>query len=587
MKILFLSHKASRCGVHEFGLNAAQALKKSARYSFEYRECASSHEYLSAIHEIKPLAVIYNYYVVTMPWLTKKLMAKANLIHIGIMHEVTQEKADSANDRFFQYHIGADPTLILRNPIVFKTGRLIPGYESRDISQNIPVIGSFGFGLKGKGFEKILLTVQEEFDEAIVKFHIPFAQFGDNAGEQARKIADHCQSLIKKDGIKLELSHEFLSKEQILDFLAQNTINVFFYDKYKGRGISSVTDYALAVGRPIAITQSTMFRHLFSCEPSICIEDRSLKEIIRNGIKPLIPFREEWTEINLIWDYERIMDKILYQHQNRDKDHLNPSYKIKGLLQQFLGRQPLNPWVSSTKKGSAQTSLSLSQQMITSYKPVTLSEKISFNRILNEQARIQYKETIDKLFELNPEMMAHKIPEANVQQAFVFDTVHRFASKYVSPKILCVGSYMDTAVAGLKAIGYKIDEIDPILNYELNEFFHKPSTKLSSYDFVISTSVIEHVKDDETFLTQISKLLAPGGIAILTCDYKDQYKPGDPIPSVDFRFYTQNDFKKRLTPKLENCSLIGTPDWDCPNPDFIYGKYQYTFATLVFEKSKL
>jgi SAM-dependent methyltransferase len=146
---------------------------------------------------------------------------------------------------------------------------------------------------------------------------------------------------------------------------------------------------------------------------------------------------------------------------------------------------------------------------------------------------------------------------------------------------------MDTAVSGLKRMGCTVDEIDPLLNYDLDEFMHKPSTKPSSYDIIVSTSVIEHVKNDELFLKQIAELLSPGGIAVLTCDYNDQYKNGDPIPSVDYRFYTQADFKERLLPKLPGCSLIDTPQWDCPDPDFIYERYRYTFATLVFKKDNL
>jgi 2-polyprenyl-3-methyl-5-hydroxy-6-metoxy-1,4-benzoquinol methylase len=128
--------------------------------------------------------------------------------------------------------------------------------------------------------------------------------------------------------------------------------------------------------------------------------------------------------------------------------------------------------------------------------------------------------------------------------------------------------------------------VDPVLNYDLNTFMNKPSTIKNSYDVVFSTSVIEHVKDDELFIKQIHSLLAPGGTAILTCDYKDQYNPGDPLPPEDFRLYTQRDFKERLLPLITDGSLVDTPHWDCPEPDFVYADCRYTFATLVFRKNK-
>ena len=190
------------------------------------------------------------------------------------------------------------------------------------------------------------------------------------------------------------------------------------------------------------------------------------------------------------------------------------------------------------------------------------------------------------MFELLPDMMGRKIQEANVQQAFVIDTVEKFAQKFMQPKILCVGSYEDTAAATLKKLGYLMEEIDPVLNYDLDSYFNQTSTVKGSYQVIFSTSVLEHVDNDELFIQQIVDLLAPGGVGILTCDYIDQYQSGDVIPDVDRRLYTQKDLKERILPLLKGCYLVDEPQWDCPNPDFVYaGKYRYTFATLVFQKN--
>ena len=105
---------------------------------------------------------------------------------------------------------------------------------------------------------------------------------------------------------------------------------------------------------------------------------------------------------------------------------------------------------------------------------------------------------------------------------------------------------------------------------------------------IFSTSVLEHVDNDELFMQQIADLLAPNGVAILTCDYNDQYQLGDSIPDVDIRLYTQKDLKQRILPLLKDCYLVDEPQWDCPNPDFVYaGKYRYAFATLVFQRNNL
>jgi SAM-dependent methyltransferase len=183
-------------------------------------------------------------------------------------------------------------------------------------------------------------------------------------------------------------------------------------------------------------------------------------------------------------------------------------------------------------------------------------------------------------------MMARKIPEANIQQAFVLDTVHQFASQLSHPKMLSIGSYDDTAAAALKRLGFRMDEVDPVFNYDLSTFCTRPSTVKESYDIIFATSVLEHVQDDELFMKEVVDLLAPGGVAVLTVDFNGTYKPGDSIPHEDFRFYTQNDFRQRFSAVLKNCSWVDAPNWDCPDPDFTYAGHKYTFATLVFRKNK-
>ncbi len=548
--VLIVSHKQKQCGIYQYGINITEALQNSARYSFCYAECSNEEELDQSVTQTNPSVIIYNYYPLTMPWLTSKITKRYKVPQLGIMQEVTQEDADQADRGLFDYHLCPDPTLAENNPFVFKTRRLIPRYINLQNIPDVITIGSFGFGFKDKGFERLVETVQNEFDRAKIILNLPFNDIVDKNGKATLATVKRCRRIIFKPGIELIIKHDFLSKEKLLDFLASNTLNAFFYDSDKHRGISSCIDYALAVQRPIAITKCGMFRHIFAANPSIFIEDSTLTEIIANGIAPLVPFYNEWSPANFLLDYERILDRV-------------------------LGKDQITHGVSQNIQKSQNWT-------------VGIPNVIGFNRILDNAARSQYKPVIEKLFELVPEMMERKIPEANIQQAFVMDTVQKFASLLTSPKILCVvGSYDDTAAAGLKKLGYSMEEIDPALNCDLNTYFHKPSTLKGSYDIIFSTSVLEHVPDDELFMTQIAELLAPGGTAILTCDYNDQYQPGDPIPDVDFRFYTQKDFKQRILPLLKNCSLVDEPQWDCPNPDFTYaGYYRYTFATLVFQKNK-
>jgi SAM-dependent methyltransferase len=581
-KILYVNHREKSCGVYQFGKNIAERIAASRKFEIIYIECADERELHDAVRREAPSCIIYNYHESTLAWAKWHAYSVA-VPQLAVIHEVYQQAADEASDAAFDYFIAADPTLLLKNPLVFKTGRLVPSRRNQSEMPvpSVPTIGSFGFGTPGKGFENVIEQVQKEFDEAVVRFNIPFAKFGDADGSRARKIAADCHALVRKPGIKVEITHEFMDEQALLDFLAQNTINVFMYEQADARGISSVVDYALAVDRPIAVSDSSMFRHIHAAAPSAIVPKNSLKEIIARGIAPLQKLKSEYSEENLVWDYERIIGEALRRGR---RGTTTKKLVNLGLQQTVLkNRKPrLTGWASHD---AGRDSRIVELVPESSFVDLPNSVVTGYNRILDNAARETYKPIIEQMMRIVPVMMAKKIPEANIQQAFVLDTAVKFAKTYQAPKILAVGSYEDTAVAVLKALGHKVTDVDPVLNYDLNTYLTKPHAANERFDVVVSTSVIEHVFDDVRFCQDIASVLKPGGVAILTCDYKDDYKPGDDIPGSDYRFYTQRDIRERLVPAIPDCRLYDEPNWDCPNPDFVLiGRYTYTFATIVFQK---
>lgn len=606
-RVLFISHKKAQCGVYEFGKKITDVLALSKKYEFVRVECSSMSELQNAIAKNNPVAIIYNYYPSVLPWIATKISKafyKSNITsvkipQIGIIHEITQNVADSATsyrkkflfgrgsrliNTLFDFYIAPDPTLLLLNPLVYKTGRLVLRHRNVFQAPSTPTIGSFGFATPGKGFEEIVQLVQSEFDEAVIRFNIPAADFGgDKSGAVARATAQKCESLLVKPGIKLNITHDFLTDDELLDFLAQNTANVFLYNHSGGRGLSSAIDLAMAAQRPIAISDNAMFRHVLDVSPSICIAKNDLMAIIQNGFAPLREHFDEWSAENLLWDYERIVDSVLVKRQNPPVTKKNFIRKLYSTWRRLISKPDRTfSWLRSSD-GTIDDDMSVIDLM--PCRPIEIPNGVSLNRVLDNDARKLYESAINKIAELVPKMVAKKISEANVQQAFVFDTVCRYLRQYQNPKILCVGSYEDTASMGLIKMGIKIEEIDPMINYSLEEYFTKPSTARNSYDIIFSTSVIEHDPDDESFVKCVANLLALGGVFVMTCDYKDGWKIGDSKPEVDARLYTKNDLLHRLLPLMVGCDLVDEPQWECLNPDFIYlGKYRYTFATFVVKK---
>jgi len=209
---------------------------------------------------------------------------------------------------------------------------------------------------------------------------------------------------------------------------------------------------------------------------------------------------------------------------------------------------------------------------------------MKYNTLLTDTEREYYKESINKMFVICPDEMSRKIPEANVQQAFVVHVVEELSKYNKNLDLLCVGSYEDTANDYLKYLGYNILDIDPVINYSLEEFINLTS---DTFDIIFSTSVIEHVKEDDVFLDHICSLLNKGGIGILTMDFNNSYYPGMEVPDTVVRQYTKKDLEIRLIKILDkyNCKLVDEPDWN-GEPDFILGKFLYSFATFVFKKEK-
>ena len=202
------------------------------------------------------------------------------------------------------------------------------------------------------------------------------------------------------------------------------------------------------------------------------------------------------------------------------------------------------------------------------------------NTILTDLDRKKFEPVIKEMTLLCPDIMARKIPRANVQQAFVLAFAGSVMNK--DSKILSVGSHEDTASQSFVRMKHSIVEIDPVINVSLDDYFKNTKEK---FDVIISTSVIEHVQDDELFIDQICKLLNVGGYAILTCDYNNSYVPGYAKPIEDFRLYTKHDLLGRLLSIVikNNCELYGDINYDFP-PDFEYGGCKYSFATYVFKK---
>lgn len=267
-KILFINNKTERCGVADYGRRLFSIIKDH----FDITYCDGKPDLTG--YDI----ALYNYHHATMPGIKCN---NKSVKHIALFHEAFQ-------------NITPDTWI----PVSELPRPLFSGFKPRCTrSWEIPIIGSFGFGFSDKNFPAIAKMVKREFEQAVLRLNIPFAEFGDADGSMARNISAQCAEILTGTEIKIQITHDFLSHDQLLSWLQMNDLNIFLYDQTMRPGLASAPDYALSVRRPLAISNSQMFRHLPS---SICVDNISLPRLIAKGIEPLKQVYEDNSNEKLV-----------------------------------------------------------------------------------------------------------------------------------------------------------------------------------------------------------------------------------------------------------------------------------------------
>lgn len=310
MNILILNHSEKQCGVYQYGKRIGNILEKSTNHKFVYLELNSHKDLDDKISEYNPQAIIYNWTGGTMSWVTPEtvnILREKNIKQFLLVHNVGYAT-------FFDYYLHQHPYWQFTDDKNFAIPRPLPFYNKSEFkkSDDIIRIGSFGFGLLNKYYNEICRIVNEQFDNENVelRLHLTTGTFAGTT-QNIPLVSQLCQQNITKLNISLNITTDFISDEELLNFLAGNDLNIFFYEDYPTyNGISSVIDYALAVQKPLAINKSSMYSHLLDTKPSICVEDNSLIDIMNNGFIPLQEKYDSWTHEKFIHTLETIIEYV-------------------------------------------------------------------------------------------------------------------------------------------------------------------------------------------------------------------------------------------------------------------------------------
>lgn len=303
MKGIFYNSRHALCSIWESGKMCYNILSNSSKYTLDYSE--------ESFIDHSCDFVIINYHPTTNEWITQDMVNNFNKKTFCIVLEVGLG-FDPINriPKFFDHYMVLDPTINeTQNTHAFSRPLENIKINNIDSQNDVVKIGSFGFATHGKEWHKIVECVQNEFDEAEIHMNIPKATFvpQNMHDELINDFKNKVNHLLIKPNIVLKLTHEILTKEEIVDFCSSNTINVFFYNRSDGSstGLAAVTDQAIMSEKPILVSDDMTFRHIHKYidhYPNISIKDAIIKN--KEGVKQM---KIEWSSDAFLSKFENIL----------------------------------------------------------------------------------------------------------------------------------------------------------------------------------------------------------------------------------------------------------------------------------------
>lgn len=304
-KGLFINNKKANDSIYESGLMVYNCLKSSDKYQIDYIETDAENRLISSEYDF----YFFNYHPATMHWMDTSKLKRLPGIIITMVLEVSPGNPFVLCPRnHFDAYCVLDPTVISDNIKVFAFPRpLEKTYIKEYIPNDIPTIGTFGFATKGKGFQHVVDAVNKEFEQAIVKINIPFGSFVPDAQSYATFLGNLCKEKAKP-GISVVVTHTYMSKPELINWCAQNTLNCFLYDRNMP-GLSATTDQAIVAERPLAVSNNDTFRHILTyLDP---YPNFSLKQSIETSLSSVLAMKKDWSQENFLIRFESMLDILI------------------------------------------------------------------------------------------------------------------------------------------------------------------------------------------------------------------------------------------------------------------------------------
>lgn len=457
MKIYFINSKKKNCGVYQYGLRIWDSIKNS-NLDIKYYEIETIEEFTKL--DFYDIDIIFFNWIeggITGPFgwynheVAIELKNKFSITTATVMHTPDFSTAT------FDYYVDQDTN---------KSGFIRPLYEY-DISKPKPKnkilnIGSFGFAGDHKGFDDIVKMVNDQYDEAVINLHITNAYYGDVEGVHQHRIIDTIKNIERKPGIELNITTDFLTNDQILDFVYRNDIIIL---AYKGsRDISGVPDYVISANTPIAVSNAGSFSHIYN--ENIDISLHKIPEILEynNKSKYVESLRKDWSRENMVACFTKLMNSL---YEIIDQKTYSQVFQDKFALK-LIGKKGFFLDLGAGWDHSGINSNTL------------LLEENGWNGICVDANRDSAQRRKD--FSLRASVICAWIPQVTIKQ--ILDA-------HNAPKVI---DYISIDIEPVTIIGlenFPFDEYDfKVMTFEHDLYAHGPEQKDKAYEMLSSRGYI-------------------------------------------------------------------------------------------------
>ena len=301
-KGLFINNKKARDSIYESGHMVYQCLRQSGKYKLDYQEVDINDRTIKKGYDF----YFFNYHPFTMKWLqTRHLKKELGFVITMILEVAPNDPFVMCPENDFDFYCALDPTVKSRQNNVYPFPRPLEkiNFDLPVIQNQIPLIGTFGFATKGKGFHHVVEAVNKEFTEAIVRINIPFGDFVPESKQYASYLGNLCRQKAKP-GIEVRVTHDFMSKEELIKWCNANTLNCFLYDRNMP-GLSATTDQAIVAGKPMAVSANDTFRHITSYLPPYPLY--SLRDSIEKSLPMVKKMENDWQPERFTERFEEVL----------------------------------------------------------------------------------------------------------------------------------------------------------------------------------------------------------------------------------------------------------------------------------------